>query len=113
MQVVVRVVQQTEKAFRVTDGEVSCWIPKSMAKTEDWDFGLVEVPLDIVERHGLLTPLNWEPASSTKDATLYVLREAGYSSKRMGEWLNCHDKKLSVWLRRRWKQRWDNHAQAT
>ena len=53
------IMNETEEAFRVTDGDVYCWIAKSKIQNydEDWTQGQTEtmvIPIWIAEKEGLI-----------------------------------------------------------
>jgi hypothetical protein len=103
MQVVVRILKERPKALRVTDGEWVAWVPRSVISRDGWDFDLAEMPLHIAEEKGLFTAWNWQPVESTKQATLWLVRNFGYASRRLDAWLERHEPQLRVWLRRQEK----------
>ena len=53
------IVNETDEAFRITDGDVYCWIAKSKIQNydEDWTQGQTElmvIPIWIAEKEGLI-----------------------------------------------------------
>ena len=99
----VRIIKQRGKALQVTDGEWVTWMPVSLCRREGWLDDIAEVPLGLAQRNGLFTSPHWEPVKSTRDATLWLVREFGYGSDRVEKWLKAHEAQLRVWLRRREK----------